>query len=173
MLEMRCTGINCPMQVGYPVERCESKDCPFRTEPLTVADWIRSLNDLELMEFLWKLDGAELNDAIEFCTSAPCDEPDWRNNDKDSSEMRKRCLLAKLQEPYKDFIDKKYEKCAGGTKNGDAVEAVRCKDCVYYGNHPNGLCYAWTEPKDNAKGYTGDVHCVEPDEFCSSGERRC
>lgn len=54
----------------------------------------------------------------------------------------------------------------------DVANVVRCRDCVYYGNHPNGLCYAWTEPKDNAKGYTGDVHCVEPDDFCSCGERR-
>ena len=49
---------------------------------------------------------------------------------------------------------------------------VRCKDCNHYRNHPNGLCYAWTEPCTNERGYKGDEHCVEPDDFCSYGERR-
>lgn len=54
----------------------------------------------------------------------------------------------------------------------DIVEVVRCKDCKHYRNHPNGLCYAWTEPYDNERGYKGDTHCVEPDDFCSYGERK-
>lgn len=54
----------------------------------------------------------------------------------------------------------------------DAVPVLRCKDCKYYRNHPNGLCYAWTEPKANAKGYDGDAHCVDQDDFCSCGERK-
>lgn len=49
---------------------------------------------------------------------------------------------------------------------------VRCEDCKYYRNHPNGLCYQWTEPFINAKGYKGEVHCVEPDDYCSYGERK-
>lgn len=50
-------------------------------------------------------------------------------------------------------------------------EAVtRCKDCKHYRNHPNGLCYLHTEPKENARGYAGDAVCVEPDDFCSYGE---
>lgn len=54
----------------------------------------------------------------------------------------------------------------------DVVEVVRCKDCKHYRNHPNGLCDCWTEPYDNERGYKGDMHCVEPDDFCSYGERK-
>lgn len=52
----------------------------------------------------------------------------------------------------------------------DAVAVTRCKDCKYYRNHPNGLCYLHTEPKENARGYAGDAVCVEPDDFCSYGK---
>ena len=50
------------------------------------------------------------------------------------------------------------------------VSVVRCRDCIYCRNLPNGLCYAWTEPCDNERGYKGEVHCVEPDDFCSFGK---
>lgn len=52
----------------------------------------------------------------------------------------------------------------------DAVVVTRCKGCKHYRNHPNGLCYLHTEPKANARGYSGDAACVEPDDFCSYGE---
>lgn len=52
----------------------------------------------------------------------------------------------------------------------DAVVVTRCKDCKYYRNHPNGLCYLHTEPKETERGYSGDAVCVEPDDFCSYGE---
>lgn len=52
----------------------------------------------------------------------------------------------------------------------DAVVVMRCKGCKHYRNHPNGLCYLHTEPKANARGYSGDAVCVEPDSFCSYGE---
>lgn len=54
----------------------------------------------------------------------------------------------------------------------DAVIVTRCKDCKHYRNHPNGLCYLHTEPKENKRGYSGEPVCVEPDDFCSYGERR-
>ena len=54
----------------------------------------------------------------------------------------------------------------------DAIPVVRCKDCKYYRNHPNGMCYLHTEPKENERGYSGEAVCVEPDDFCSYGERR-
>lgn len=54
----------------------------------------------------------------------------------------------------------------------DAVPVVRCKDCKHYRNYPNGLCYIHTEPKTNARGYSGEAVCVEPDDFCSYGERK-
>lgn len=57
-------------------------------------------------------------------------------------------------------------------KPADVVPVVRCKDCKYYRNYPNGLCYIHTEPKTNARGYSGEAVCVEPDDFCSYGERR-
>lgn len=47
----------------------------------------------------------------------------------------------------------------------DAIPVVRCKDCKYYRNHPNGLCYLHTEPKENERGYSGEAVCVEPDDF--------
>ena len=52
----------------------------------------------------------------------------------------------------------------------DVAPVVRCKDCKHYRNHPNGLCYLHTEPKANARGYSGNSVCVEPDDFCSYGE---
>jgi hypothetical protein len=52
----------------------------------------------------------------------------------------------------------------------DAVVVTRCKDCKHYRNHPNGLCYLHTEPKANARGYSGEAVCVEPDDFCSYGD---
>lgn len=52
----------------------------------------------------------------------------------------------------------------------DAVVVTRCNDCEHYRNHPNGLCYLHTEPKANARGYSGEAVCVEPDDFCSYGE---
>lgn len=44
----KCTGMRCPMQVGYKVEECDYKDCPYRTEPMTNADRIRAMSDFEL-----------------------------------------------------------------------------------------------------------------------------
>lgn len=52
----------------------------------------------------------------------------------------------------------------------DVVPVVRCKDCKYYRNRPNGLCYAHTEPYGN--GYKGDAICVDDDNFCCFSERK-
>lgn len=52
----------------------------------------------------------------------------------------------------------------------DAVVVTRCKGCKHYRNNLNGLCYLHTEPKANARGYSGEAVCVEPDDFCSYGE---
>ena len=49
---------------------------------------------------------------------------------------------------------------------------TRCKDCIHAQNMPLGICYLHTEPYDNARGYNGDAVCVEPNDFCSYGERR-
>ena len=47
MIMAKCTGIKCPMQVGYKVDECDYKDCPYRTEPITNAQKIRAMSDEE------------------------------------------------------------------------------------------------------------------------------
>ena len=51
----KCTGRRCPMQIGYKTEECNHTDCPYRTEPITNADRIRSMTDEELDCFLHKV----------------------------------------------------------------------------------------------------------------------
>ena len=51
----KCTGMRCPMQIGYKTEECNHTDCPYRTEPITNADRIRSMSDEELNYFLHKV----------------------------------------------------------------------------------------------------------------------
>ena len=48
----KCTGMRCPMQVGYKVDECEFKDCFWRTEPITNANRIRAMSDDELALFI-------------------------------------------------------------------------------------------------------------------------
>lgn len=51
----KCTGENCPMQVGYDFENCAAIErCPYRTWPVTIADRIRSMTDNELAGVLFK-----------------------------------------------------------------------------------------------------------------------
>ena len=38
------------MQIGYKVNECNHKDCPYRTEPITNADRIRAMSDEELAD---------------------------------------------------------------------------------------------------------------------------
>ena len=57
------------------------------------------------------------------------------------------------------------------TPTVDAVGVVRCRECKHCRNLPNGLCYLHTEPSCNERGYKGEAVCVEPDDFCSYGER--
>ena len=52
----KCTGMRCPMQVGYKVDECEHKDCPYRTEPLTNADYFRVMSNEEQQNFVRELD---------------------------------------------------------------------------------------------------------------------
>lgn len=40
------------MQIGYKIEECNHTDCPYRTEPMTNADRIRSMSDEGLAMFL-------------------------------------------------------------------------------------------------------------------------
>lgn len=41
------------MQIGFKVESCTAKGCPYRTEPHTNADRIRSMTDEELADALF------------------------------------------------------------------------------------------------------------------------
>ena len=52
----KCTGLRCPMQVGYKVDECDYKDCPYRTEPITNAQKIRAMSDEELCNWLFQRD---------------------------------------------------------------------------------------------------------------------
>lgn len=47
-----------------------------------------------------------------------------------------------------------------------------CPCPKHYCKYPNGLCYLHTKPKTNARVYSGEAVCVEPDDFCSYGERK-
>lgn len=52
----KCTGMRCPMQVGYKVDQCEHNECPYRTELLTNADCFRAMSNEEQQNFVRELD---------------------------------------------------------------------------------------------------------------------
>lgn len=59
----KCTGMRCPMQVGYIANECDYKDCPYRIEPITNADRIRAMSDKELAEFLTYINPTNCQDC--------------------------------------------------------------------------------------------------------------
>lgn len=88
----KCTGMRCPMQVGYKVDECNFKDCLYRTEPITNADRIRAMSDDELAEFLTYIDPTNCQDCA-FSHGWCCkpDRDDYSNFEK-CEEGRKRWL---------------------------------------------------------------------------------
>lgn len=45
----RCTGKQCPMQLGYDRDNCKiTRDCPYITRPATNGDMVRAMTDEEL-----------------------------------------------------------------------------------------------------------------------------
>ena len=97
--------------------------------------------------------------------------------DRQALEVALNHRLSYLIEEYSvfDHYTTGYSDAVFAVENfpsADAVPVVRCKDCKYYRNQPNGLCYLHTEPTENERGYSGEAVCVEPDDFCSYGERR-
>ena len=62
----KCTGVRCPMKVGYKVDECNNKDCPYRTEPITNADRIRTMTDDELNELFNEIYNAGVDDASSY-----------------------------------------------------------------------------------------------------------
>lgn len=118
-----------------------------------------------------------------------------RKKDKVKTNFAKIFVCGSAEKPYYNILyfdpaDKKYHVGFGSfylayvfkwlseefeietAPTVDAVPVVRCRDCEYYKNHPNGLCYLHTEPKENERGYSGEAVCVEPDDFCSYGLRK-
>ena len=63
----KCTGLRCPMQIGYKVDECDYKDCPYRTEPITNAQKIRAMSDEELAWelMLWRCEAIAKYHGIE------------------------------------------------------------------------------------------------------------
>ena len=53
------------MQIGYKVEECNYKGCPYRTEPITNSDRIRAMSDEELARFF-------IGDSPNFCHAGLC-----------------------------------------------------------------------------------------------------
>lgn len=88
----KCTGMRCPMQVGYKVDECNFKDCLYRTEPITNADRIRAMSDDELAEFLTYINPTNCQDCA-FSHGWRCqpDRDDYSDFEK-CEEGRKRWL---------------------------------------------------------------------------------
>lgn len=69
----KCTGANCPMQVGYVVpETCpEPEECRYATFPQTNADRIRNMTDEELVDVihcpLVEVDGCHTGKSCALC----------------------------------------------------------------------------------------------------------
>ena len=53
----------------------------------------------------------------------------------------------------------------------DAVEVVRCKDCVNYHNDGEAEGIGWCDVHSRVDGL-GEWDIFEPNDFCSDGERR-
>ena len=62
----KCTGLRCPMQVGYKVDECDYKDCLYRTEPITNAQKIRAMSDEELRNWLFQRDCTNIAAFLEY-----------------------------------------------------------------------------------------------------------
>lgn len=56
-----------------------------------------------------------------------------------------------------------WRRCLDAAPAVDAVEVVRCKDCIYYEKYPDFANVCWND--------AGMLH-VYDDGFCSYGERR-
>ena len=88
----KCTGMRCPMQVGYKVDECNFKDCSYRTEPITNADSIRAMSDEELAEFLTYINPTNCQDcAFSYGWRCQPDRDDYSDFEK-CEEGRKRWL---------------------------------------------------------------------------------
>lgn len=87
-----CTGMRCPMQVGYRVEECNLTDCHYQTEPIKNADRIRAMSDEELVVFFDRFSGRCL-DCAEDAKNKSC--PIY----KEGRYCRPRDIMEWLQQP--------------------------------------------------------------------------
>lgn len=91
----KCTGIRCQMQDGYKVDECNHKDCPYRTEPITNADRVRSMSDEELAKFLDMCESRGYEDSsIATDSSGHCmDMLEWLQQPAEDDQRRteRRC----------------------------------------------------------------------------------
>lgn len=65
----KCTGMRCPMQVGFKVNECNYKDCPYRTEPITNADRFRVMSNEEQQNYVRKF--WEIEDFADWLQRSP------------------------------------------------------------------------------------------------------
>ena len=86
MPKRKCTGANCPMQVGYVVpETCpEPEKCRYATFPQPNADRIRNMTDEELAEYL---------SNVHYCPTPSICDPTKNCND---------CWLKWLRSPVEE-----------------------------------------------------------------------
>lgn len=86
MPKRKCTGANCPMQVGCVVpETCpEPEKCRYATFPQTNADRIRNMTDEELAEYL---------SNVHYCPTPSICDPTKNCND---------CWLKWLRSPVEE-----------------------------------------------------------------------
>ena len=94
----KCTGKRCPMQVGFKVDECNYKECPYRTEPITNADYIRMMSDEELAEFFTHINPTNCQDCA-FSRGWRC-QPD--RDDYSDFEKCKKGRKRWLQQPAEE-----------------------------------------------------------------------
>lgn len=92
MPKRKCTGANCPMQVGYvKPETCpEPEKCQYATFPQTNADRIRNMTDEELVDVihcpLVEVDGCHTGKSCALCILRWLRSPRWRKARNESSD---------------------------------------------------------------------------------------
>lgn len=76
----KCTGENCPMQIGYDVEKCAAIEmCPYRTWPVTIADRIRSMTDNELAGVLYNFHNDYNTERLSGISTMPAEWHEIKN----------------------------------------------------------------------------------------------
>ena len=72
---MKCTGRNCPMQIGaVDPAHCLADECPYLTKPLTNADRIRAMPDADIAR--WYCTN-RLCGTCKYCSSSGCTLLEW------------------------------------------------------------------------------------------------